>query len=151
MLLKSTGDSHDNYVVTWLNTRKLSQRLGIKMKNNIYGGLLTACLMASVNVKAEKCEESNVTINSIRAVSSGYHNDKHKNTVEIHHDVRNYCDLSACADSNKYRVVVDGADQHIISAAYMAFAAGKSVNIVIDTDLGTRNGICVITYLTVTK
>ena len=113
--------------------------------------LVSITILISAAVKAETCEETDVVINSIRPVSGDYPSEKHKNTVELHHEVRSYCSLSACADSNKYRVVIDGSDTHMISAAYMAFAAGKKVNIFIDSGLGTRNGICVASYITVKK
>ena len=101
------------------------------------------------NVSADICEETNVTINAIRPVSASNHNEKHKNTVELHHSERNYCSLSDCAPANRYRVIIDANDTHVVSAAYMAFVAGKKVNITIDTGLGNRSGICVISYLTV--
>jgi len=113
--------------------------------------LVATSVVFTSNVSAEVCTETNVTINAIRPVSGNYPSDKHKNTVELHHEVRNYCSLTACAPSNKYRVVIDASDTHVVSGAYMAFAAGKKVNITIDTDLGTKNGICVVSYLTVLK
>ncbi len=119
------------------------------MKNIFNLFLLTVTVAMTSNVSADTCEETNVTINGIRSVSGNYPTAKHQNTIELHHEVREYCSLSACAASNKYRVAIDAADAHIVSAAYMAFAAGKEVNIFIDTDLGTKHGICVVSYLTV--
>ncbi|KZN68810.1 hypothetical protein N478_14195 [Pseudoalteromonas luteoviolacea S4060-1] len=97
------------------------------------------------------CEETNVKITSIRAVSEQFPQAPHKNTVELHHEMRDYCSLDACSTANRYRVAIDGADNHIISAAYMAFASGKPVNIFVDTNLGTRSGICVVSYLTIAQ
>lgn len=119
------------------------------MKKYLGLSLIGASLLISSSVNAATCKESNVTINLIRAVSGNYTDDKHKNTVELHHDTKSYCDLSTC--SNKYRVIIEGSDKHIISAAYMAFAAGKKVDINIDTDLGVKYGICTVSYLTVQK
>ena len=112
---------------------------------------VTISVILTSNVNAATCSESNVTINSIRPVSGNYPSEKHQNTIELHHDSRDWCSLSDCVVSNRYRVVVEATDEHIVSAAYMAFVAGKKVDIHIDTSLGTKNGICVVSYLTVKK
>lgn len=45
--------------------------------------------------------------------------------------------------------VIDKEHHHLISAAYMAFASGKKVNIHVDTDLPIRTGVCEIAFLDV--
>lgn len=51
--------------------------------------------------------------------------------------------------TNTARVYIDVKHTHLISAAYMALAAGKTVNFYADDQLTNRNGSCEISYLDV--
>ena len=51
--------------------------------------------------------------------------------------------------TNISRVYIDAKNTHLVSAAYMALAAGKTVNFFIDDQLTMRNGSCEVSYLDV--
>lgn len=56
---------------------------------------------------------------------------------------------SAVNCTNTARVYIDAKHTHIVSAAYMALAAGKTVNFYADDQLPNRNGSCEIAFLDV--
>lgn len=51
--------------------------------------------------------------------------------------------------TNTSRVYVDAKHTHLVSAAYMALASGKTVNFLADDQLPNRSGSCEISYLDV--
>lgn len=51
--------------------------------------------------------------------------------------------------TNTSRVYIDAKHDHLVSAAYMALASGKTVNFFADDQLPNRNGSCEISYLDV--
>lgn len=53
--------------------------------------------------------------------------------------------------TNTSRVYIDAKHTHIVSAAYMALASGKTVNFYADDQLPNRNGSCEISFLDVLK
>jgi hypothetical protein len=53
--------------------------------------------------------------------------------------------------TNTARVYVDAKHTHMISAAYMALASGKTVNFFADDQLPSRNGSCEISFIDVIK
>lgn len=51
--------------------------------------------------------------------------------------------------TNTSRVYISAEKQHLVSAAYMALAAGKTVNFFVDDQLTNRSGSCEISFLDV--
>lgn len=49
--------------------------------------------------------------------------------------------------TNTSRVYIDAKYNHLVSAAYMALAAGKTVSVHVDDQLPNRDGSCEISYL----
>lgn len=99
------------------------------------------------NVLATDIGIDNLKIYKIRAVGD-YSGNTFDNTIEIWFTTPlTFPAQSLCTVTG--RVYVDKNHDHIISAAYMAFAAGKTVNINVDTNLTIRNGSCEISFLDV--
>lgn len=115
--------------------------------NKIYFNiLLSTALLLAGEAFAENFEISGLSISKLRAVGN-YNVDTFDNTLEVWFTapfvlpVNNPCTTT--------RVEIDKADQHLVSAAYMAFASGKKVNINIDSTLPNRGGICQISFIDV--
>ncbi len=106
-----------------------------------------AFIVTASDSYAARCKEDDISISMVRAVGDYPSSTAHASTVEIWTGNRPWCNLVACTSKN--RAVVDSKHAHVISAAYMAFASGKKVNITIDDALTTRNGICEITHIDV--
>lgn len=46
-----------------------------------------------------------------------------------------------------FRVYIDAKNKHVVSAAYLALATGRKVNINVDDTLPNRAGSCEVSYL----
>lgn len=116
-----------------------------RSKNQKFLIILLCCF--SVNVLAADIGIDNLKISKIRAVGD-YSGTTFDNSIEIWFTTPLvFSAQSPCTVTG--RVYVDKKHEHIISAAYMAFAAGKTVNINVDTNLTIRNGSCEISFLDV--
>lgn len=108
---------------------------------------LCVSLLSSVEVAAENFEISGLTISKIRAVGN-YSGDTFDDTLELWFTTPLVFPANfPCTATG--RVEIDKVDQHVVSAAYMAFASGKKVNVNIDTILPIRGGTCQVSYLDV--
>lgn len=102
---------------------------------------------ASSSVFAQSVQISGKKISKIRAVAD-YSGTTYDNTVELW--FTNAITWPAGINcTNIGRVEIDAKNTHLISAAYMALAAGKTVNFYADDQLTVRNGTCEISYLDV--
>lgn len=89
-----------------------------------------------------------LTIKMIRSVGEYHSGDTFDDTVELWFTTS----LAWTADvgcTANFRVYIDASKTHMISAAYMAFAAGKKVNINADDTLPVRSGACELSYIDV--
>jgi len=94
---------------------------------------------------AQAQEVVNLKIVKIRVIGN-YANQNLANTLELWFSSPiNWAQGSKCTDSR--RVYVDAKHKHIVSAAYLAIASKKQVNIYADPNLPIRNGVCEISYL----
>lgn len=90
-----------------------------------------------------------VEIARIRVVGD-YPHDEYDQTIELWFKTPlNWPAGSACP--NTQLVYVDARHQHMISAAYMAFASSSTLDIVAETTLPIRNGACELSYFDVVK
>lgn len=94
-------------------------------------------------------QTNNLEIQKIRAVGNYNAGTTYDNSIELWFS--SAVEISGTNCTIGYRVYVDAKYTHIISAAYMAFASGKKVNIQVDDLLPIRNGSCEISYLDVLK
>ena len=109
-------------------------------------GFCLFTLLAATFVNAENFHLSNLKIKMIRAVGNYNAGDLYDNTIELHFTTNlQWPEGSLC--TTNYRVYVDAKKQHIISAAYLAFASGKKVSINADDTLPMRSGACEISFL----
>jgi hypothetical protein len=117
------------------------------MRKIIFLLISSVLMIVAINVHATRCTETDVAISKLRAVGDYTSGDQHDDTLELHHNSRNWCGLTEC--SSNHRVIIDKERSHLVAAAYMAFASGKLVDITIDTVWPTRSGICVVSILDV--
>ena len=115
----------------------------MKLRNLFF--VLTAGVF-SVNVFADALHIEGLSISKLRAVGN-YSGETYDNTLEIW--LTKPLQLPANMPCVPERVEIDKNDQHLVSAAYMAFASGKKINIMIDSSLPIRGGMCQISYLDV--
>ena len=107
---------------------------------------LLALLLASFFVQAETNNAKGLTISKIRAVGNYESGTTYDNTVELwFSEPISWPETSGCTAT--YRVYINADNQHMISAAYLAFASGKKVNINANEALPIRNGSCELSYL----
>jgi hypothetical protein len=114
---------------------------------NIIKTLFCAALLIAVSnhSAAQSYEINNLTITKLRAVGD-YPGATYDNTLEIWFTAPLVFPTgSPCTET--FRVYVDKKHQHIVSAAYMALAVGKKVNIYVDPALPIRGASCEISFL----
>ena len=96
---------------------------------------------------AQSYEINNLTIAKLRAVGD-YPGSTYDDSLEIWFSTPLVFPAgSPCTDT--FRVYVDKKHQHLISAAYMAFASGKKVNIYVYPELPIRGASCEISFIDV--
>ncbi len=104
--------------------------------------------LSSVPVMADGQKIDNLTIKMIRSVGNYHAGDTYDNSIELWFtDSLAWTSNMDCTVN--YRVYIDANNQHMISAAYMAFASGKKVNIHADDTLKLRSGSCELSYIDV--
>ncbi len=105
-------------------------------------------LSASDFVFAADHEQYNLTITKLRLVGNYSQGTLYDNTVEMHFTPAVTWPTGLPCNSPTV-VYIDKNDQHIVSAVYMAFAAGKKIHIHIDTTLPIRNSTCQVSFIDV--
>nr|WP_139063219.1 hypothetical protein [Vibrio nigripulchritudo] len=111
---------------------------------SIFRKILLASMLVSPMCYAENIHLNSLEIKFIRAVGD-YSGSTYDNTIELWFTNPLVWPSSSCTDTR--RVYVDSKHQHIISAAYTAFAANKKVNVHVDSTLPKRGGACEVSYL----
>lgn len=93
----------------------------------------------------------NLNINSIRVVGVYSNDTRHNNTIELHFSEElNWPDQAGCTD--KRRLFIDASHTHLVSAAYMAFASDKRIQVTIDKTFSKlAAGYCQISFIDVLK
>ncbi len=117
-----------------------------KIKKNRWLSIVLLLSLIS-NTFALENDQSNLTISRVRAVGD-YAGDTYDGTIELWFST-SLVWPSQFPCTSTYNVTIDKKHQHLISAAYMAFAAGKKVNIHVDTNLPIRGGSCEISFIDV--
>jgi|GEM_PF-2634378 len=118
----------------------------MKYKTKLTVAALCLPLIFSCEVFADTLEISGLTISKLRAVGN-YSGETYDNTLEVWFTAPLVLPANIpCATA---RVEIDKSEQHLVSAAYMAFASGKKININIDSSLPIRGGMCQISFLDV--
>jgi hypothetical protein len=112
-----------------------------------YKFLSIAMLVLTSNVFALEYDQNNLTISKIRAVGD-YAGTTYDGTLEIWFSAPLVWP-SQFPCSATHNVIINKNNPHLVSAAYMAFAAGKKVNVHVDTDLPIRGGQCEISFIDV--
>jgi hypothetical protein len=104
-------------------------------------------ILVSSSVSAQSYEINNLTITKLRAVGD-YPGTTYDDSLEIWFSAPLVFPAgSPCTET--FRVYVDKKNQHVVSAAYMAFASGKKVNIYVDPTLPIRGASCEISFIDV--
>ncbi|MBA6231372.1 MULTISPECIES: hypothetical protein [unclassified Colwellia] len=110
--------------------------------------LFSILFVSSVQASNERV--NGLTIKFIRAVGNYSAGTTYDNTIELHFTTPLiWPEGSLCTIT--YRVMIDSKNNHLISAAYMAYASGFKVNINADDALPIRNGACELSYLDIVK
>lgn len=107
-----------------------------------------AFLYASNFVFAVDYDQYNLTITKLRSVGNYSQGTLYDNTVEIHFTPAVTWPAGSLCTAPTV-VYIDKNDQHIVSAVYMAFAAGKKIHIHVDTTLPIRNSTCQVSFIDV--
>jgi hypothetical protein len=118
------------------------------MKNIKTISFFTAALLGlTANSSASLIETAGQHIQFIRAVGQ-FQDPQFSNTLEVWLTTpMSFPAGSPCTEGR--RVYIDSKNYHLVAAAYMAFAKGRSVNIAVDDTLPIRVGSCEVTYLDV--
>ncbi len=112
--------------------------------------LLLMASSFSFSVIAQDITFSDLKIKWIRTVGDYSVGDTADGTIELWFDkALALPDNFPC--SNKSRIYIDAKHQHIISAAYLAFASDLKVRITVDSNLPVRFDSCEISLLDVFK
>jgi len=138
----------------WCGRRGAVKRLPIPIRNGeimkfINKALFFIVLSIAVPNKslAQSYEINNLTITKLRAVGD-YPGTIYDNSLEIWFSAPLvFPSGSPCTET--FRVYVDKKHQHLVSAAYMAFASSKKVNIYVDPALPIRGAACEISFIDV--
>lgn len=110
--------------------------------------ILAACTIFFANtVAANNVEVNGLTISKVRAVGN-YHGETFDNTLEVWFAAPMVFPTNMPCNATG-RVAIDKADQHLISAAYMAFTSGKKINVYLDGSLPIRGGMCQVSFIDV--
>lgn len=105
-------------------------------------------LILSFNVLSADFYYGDLSIKKIRAVGDYKTGSVFDNTIELWFvSPVTWPSNSGCTSTS--RVYINAANQHMVSAAYMAFASGKTVNVNVDNTLPNRGGSCEVSYIDV--
>lgn len=108
------------------------------------------CSLISATACADNILLNGLTISKLRSVGNYSSGSTYDNTVEVwFSSPLSLPPGSVCTDTR--RVYVDASNTHIVSAAYMAFAAGNQVNVNVDSVLPVRSGACEVSFLDVNQ
>lgn len=120
-------------------------RLGFFGKKN--SAIFLSLMACAITANAGQATVSGATIQKIRAVGE-FAAPAYSNTLEISFVTPLVFALAVkCVVTT--RVYVDAKNKHVISAAYLAMALGKKVNVNVDDSLPMRDGACEISFLDV--
>jgi hypothetical protein len=118
------------------------------MKKLVVVTILLAASFVSSLANANGQQINDLKIKMIRAVGNYHAGDTFDNSIELWFTASlEWAENMNC--SINYRVYIDASHTHLISAAYMAFASGKTVNIHADDSLPLRSGSCELSYIDV--
>lgn len=110
--------------------------------------LLLLFFIFSSETHATAFNISGLTIDFIRSVGNYYQSTTFDNTVELWFTSElNFPSSLSCTENR--RIYIDASYSHLVSAAYMAFLSGKTVDVQLDDSLPIRNGTCEISYIDV--
>ncbi len=114
---------------------------------NLRSILSAILLVVTASAVAGTTEIRGMKISKVRVVGD-YPGTTYDNSVELWFtDSIEWPSTVNC--TNTSRVYIDAKHNHLVSAAYMALTAGKTVNFFVDDKLTNRNGSCEISYLDV--
>ncbi|TDF38550.1 hypothetical protein EYS14_12845 [Alteromonadaceae bacterium M269] len=103
--------------------------------------ILLAAAMISSGVEATNHVLHNLKISFIRTVGNYSAGTTFDNTIELHFSTPlQWPAGSSCTSTG--RVMIDAANQHMISAAYLAYTSDLNVTINADDTLPIRAGAC---------
>jgi len=111
--------------------------------------LLTLLLFFSSSVLAGTTSITGKILSKVRAVGD-YPGATYDNSVELWFTTPIVWPSNVSC-TNTYRVYIDAKYTHLVSAAYMALASGKTINFHVDDQLPNRSGSCEISYIDVIK
>ncbi|BFM10157.1 hypothetical protein R50072_03100 [Simiduia litorea] len=109
--------------------------------------LIASGMMISSFAYSASDHVDGLVISKIRAVGDYASGTIYDHTIELWFTTSLVWSNTACTDTS--RIYIDAKNQHIISAAYIAFSSGKKVGINADDTLPIRGGSCEISYLDV--
>ncbi len=110
--------------------------------------ILITILLASIYVNAGDQFIQELKIKKIRAVGNYNSGETFDDTLELWFTSGLvFSEDVTCTTT--FRVYVDAAKNHMVSAAYMAYASGKTVGILVDDTLPKRGGACEISFIDV--
>lgn len=111
------------------------------------GVLLVSLFVFSGTTLAATAQINGKVISKIRAVGD-YPDARFNNTIELWFTTP-ITWPAGISCTNTSRVYIDAKHSHLVSAAYMALASGKTVNFFADDQLPNRSGSCEIAFLDV--
>lgn len=110
--------------------------------------LLTMLVSFFANATGQQID--NLTITKIRSVGNFHVGSIYDDSIELWFSTSLvWAESMNCTVG--YRVYIDASKTHMVSAAFLAYASGKTVNVYADDTLPLRSGSCEISYIDINK
>ncbi len=111
----------------------------------IVSSVFAVLVLASQAVSAADFHFEGLTINKIRTVGNYQQGTTYDDTIEIWFTAPPTIPASSGCTSS-FRLYIDAKKTHMVSAAYIAYSAGKKVAVNIDNTLPIRDNSCEVSY-----